>query len=454
MSTPNGRTSPEKSVYEAFFNLEHKPFELAPNPSFLYPSAAHRKALNYLTYGIRQQSGFILLTGEVGTGKTTLIRGLIKSQLADVTLSKIFNTKVSSLQLLEMILDDFGVRPSGKDKPTLLRELNDFLIAQFRKGRQSVLIVDEAQNLDHELLEEVRLLSNLENDQQKLLRIILVGQPELKDLLAKPELLQLRQRIQVSCHISPLQTEEIEGYITHRLESAGNREAVTFGPGAFEAVHRYSRGVPRLINILCDYLLLDAFANESRRIEASSIHEVAADLNFDSQYWNPPAQAGLETEPEETRQPATAHRTVNPAAARANNKITQLLKNLNGRLKTIEEALPRLEASLSAPPQDQNAIAGQLTDLQDTLQSKLEDMWQTISLISGEVHSLRERLDTDATVVISPHGAPREESLPGGHSRPGEAAEAAQAAVEAEAGTQSATRSRGWIKRLIFGTLV
>lgn len=368
-------------LYESFFNLVYKPFELLPNPSFLYMSPIHRKALNYLTYGIRQQSGFILLTGEVGTGKTTLIRKLLKSQLTDVTLSKIFNTKVASQQLLEMILEDFGVRPIGKDKPSLLRELNDFLIDQYSKGRQCVLIIDEAQNLTHELLEEVRLLSNLENDHQKLLRIILVGQPELKKILASPELLQLRQRIQVSCHIPPLPVTEIGDYIAYRLEIAGNRDAVTFENGSIEAIQIYTKGVPRLINILCDYLLLDAFANETREISTSAVHEVASDLNFENQYWNTSLDAPL---------PLDDSKSSSQATGQATAKITSMLKNLNGRLKTIEEALPQFEG-LRTPSQDQSHLLNQLIDFQDNLGTRFDEMWQAIGKLSGEVHVLSER---------------------------------------------------------------
>jgi len=376
-------------VYEAFFNLHKKPFELVPNPSFLFMSAAHKKALNYLTYGIRQQSGFILLTGEVGAGKTTLIRRLIRDHLSDVTLSKVFNTKLDARQLLEIILEDFGIRPSGKDKPALLRELNEFLIDQYSRGRQCVLIIDEAQNLDHELLEEVRLLSNLENDHQKLLHIILVGQPELKQVLAVPALLQLRQRIQVSCHIPPLHETETCEYIAHRLEEAGNRNAIAFEHDAYTAIYQYTQGIPRLINILCDYLLLDAFANESREITAQVVHEVAKDLNFDNQYWNPPATVQEEPTPQaNTNGPALP---VNRASA----KITMLLKNLNGRLKNIEDVLPRLESAGRHHPSslEESAVLAQLASLQESLQGKLDSMWGTIGSIAGEVHSLKERLE-------------------------------------------------------------
>ena len=450
---------PERNVYESFFNLDHKPFELVPNPSFLYMSHAHRKALNYLTYGIRQQSGFILLTGEVGTGKTTLIRRLINSQLTDVILSKVFNTKVEAQQLLEMILEDFGVRPSGKDKPSLLRELNDFLISQYSKGRQCVLIIDEAQNLTHELLEEVRLLSNLENDHQKLLRIILVGQPELKELLASPSLLQLRQRIQVSCHIHPLPATEIEGYISHRLESAGNREAVNFTPEAYEAIAGYTRGIPRLINILCDYLLLDAFARESRDVTLQAVHEVAEDLNFDNQYWNPPSTP-VETEP--VRDVRHQH------AGRATAKITSLLKNLNGRLKCIEDALPRLETVRQELVPDQSALQEQLALFQDSFQARMDEMNQSVGHIAGEVIALKERLESQDRVLASsenecqPPQIERQpsppvefesQSLQPEKFQPSQLNECQPSQMQDAQAKEALPSSRGWMKWLIFGAM-
>lgn len=272
-------------MYTSFFGLREKPFDLLPNPDFLYLSRAHKRALTYLTHGIRERAGFILLTGEVGSGKTTLIRNMIRSQLRDSVLAKVFNTRVDSLQLLMQINGDFGLETDGKDKSTLLRELNDFLIEQYAHRRQAVLIIDEAQNLSAEILEEVRMLSNLETDRDKLLQIILVGQPELRDILSGPGLMQLRQRIQINCHLQPLSSAEVREYITFRLEKAGNRDALNFSDDAVEAIATYSRGIPRLINILCDYVMIDAYSAQARAIDGKTVHELAADLSFESQYW-------------------------------------------------------------------------------------------------------------------------------------------------------------------------
>jgi putative secretion ATPase (PEP-CTERM system associated) len=272
-------------MYEAFFNLSSKPFDLLPDPRFIYLSRSYKKAMTYLNYGIRERSGFILLTGEVGSGKTTLIRDLLDKSYEHVVLSKIFNTRVTSEQLLAMINDDFGLDVQGKDKITLIRDLNVFLIDQYAAGNQPILIIDEAQNLSSELLEEVRMLSNLEASSSKLLQIILVGQPELRTILAAPELRQLRQRININCHLQALSREEVEQYISHRLEIAGNATAVHFEPESIDAIFRYSRGIPRLINIICDFLMFLAFAEEVSVLTVDMVSDVIGDLDFENYHW-------------------------------------------------------------------------------------------------------------------------------------------------------------------------
>ncbi len=272
-------------MYESFFNLKSKPFDLLPNPEFLFPSKSHKRALTYLDYGIRERTGFILLTGEIGSGKTTIIRDLINKRHERVILSKIFNTRVDFDQLIAMVNDDFNIPIEGKDKIALLRDLNDFLIDQYARGNKPTLIIDEAQNLTPQLLEEIRMLSNLETDDAKLLQIILVGQPELRKTLAMPSLLQLRQRISIYCHIHPLSRHEVEEYILHRLEVAGNREAVKFSGESVDIIFTYSRGIPRLINIICDFLMLSAFAEETTDIDKELVQDIIGDLDFENQYW-------------------------------------------------------------------------------------------------------------------------------------------------------------------------
>jgi general secretion pathway protein A len=269
-------------MYTTFFGFTHKPFQLTPDPEFLFLSRVHKRALTYLDYGVADNSGFILITGEIGTGKTTVIRSLIKKIPQDIKIARINNTKVSSDQLISMINEEFGIYSKGDDKTQMLSKLNDFIISQYAQGRRSMIIIDEAQNLTPNLLEEVRLLSNLETDKSKLLQIILIGQPELNALLSRPDLEQLRQRIAVNSHISPLTRDEVEAYILHRLRVAGNEHAVTFEDGSMDVLFSFSRGIPRLINIACDFLLLAAFADETKVIDVTLVKEITGDLEINN----------------------------------------------------------------------------------------------------------------------------------------------------------------------------
>lgn len=274
-------------MYVSFFSLSKKPFELLPNPDFLFLGEAHRKALTFLEYGLLEHTGFILFTGEVGTGKTTIIRRLLNKIPQDVALARLFNTQVDSTQMLRMVNADFGIPGASGDKPELLRQLNEFLIDQYAAGRRSILIIDEAQNLGPEQLEEIRMLSNLETAHAKLLQIILVGQPELRDKLGGPDLIQLRQRIMVHCHLSPLTSREVESYIFHRLAQAGNHAAVAWEEGVMGVIHAATRGIPRLVNILCHYILLDAFSRNVRTVSRDDVNGILGHLDFETQFWPP-----------------------------------------------------------------------------------------------------------------------------------------------------------------------
>jgi len=315
-------------MYKSFFKLKSKPFDLLPNPEFLFPSKSHKRALTYLDYGIRERAGFILLTGEIGSGKTTIIRDLINKRHERVILSKIFNTQVDFDQLIAMVNDDFNLPIEGKDKIALLRDLNDFLIDQYARGNKPTLIIDEAQNLTAQLLEEIRMLSNLETDDAKLLQIILVGQPELRKTLAMPSLLQLRQRISIYCHIHPLTRQEVEEYILHRLEVAGNREAVRFSGESIDIIFTHSRGIPRLINIICDFLMLSAFAEETTDIDKEMVLDIIGDLDFENQYWT----NGV---PEKTaaEEPAT---TI-AETIRTESEVAPILREITERLDKMEK---------------------------------------------------------------------------------------------------------------------
>jgi len=272
-------------MYEKHFSFKHKPFELVPNPDLLFLSSTHKKAITCLDYGLKEKIGFILLTGEIGSGKTTIIRNFIKNLNGSVKLSRIHNTKISSEQLISMINEDFGLDIEGKNKTRLLSELNVFLIEQYSKNYQPILLIDEAQNLSPDLLEEIRLLSNLETDSAKLLQIILVGQPELKKILMLPELKQLRQRININYHIAPLTIDETAQYIKHRLTAAGNPEAIKLQEDMLPLVYQFSKGIPRLINILCDFVLLTAFVAGKEEVTVDIVREVVKDLKSNDS-WN------------------------------------------------------------------------------------------------------------------------------------------------------------------------
>jgi putative secretion ATPase (PEP-CTERM system associated) len=272
-------------MYEKHFSFKYKPFELVPNPDFFFLSSTHKKAITYLDYGIKERAGFILLTGEIGSGKTTIIRNLIKDLGSSIKLSRVNNTMVSSEELISVINEDFGLEIDGKSKTRLISELNEFLIEQYSRKIQPILLIDEAQNLSADLLEEIRLLSNLETDRSKLLQIILVGQPELKKTLMLPGLIQLRQRISINYHITPLSIDETGQYIKHRLTVAGNPDAIKIDGDMLHIIYQFSRGIPRLINILCDFVLLSAFVEGANEVTVDVVREVAKDLES-HEYWN------------------------------------------------------------------------------------------------------------------------------------------------------------------------
>ena len=260
-------------MYLSFYGLREAPFAPTPDPKFLFQSARHREALAQLIYGVRERKGFIVLTGEIGTGKTTLLRTLLERLNADTPVAYVHNSALNIEGLLEYVLQDWGVKSTAQSHAQRLFELNEFLIDQHRKGGTPLLVIDEAQNLSVETLEAVRMLSNFETTNQKLMQILLVGQPELRTKLDLPELRQLKQRIGLRCHISPLSAEETRLYIRHRLRIAGAVDAGTFTDGAIQKIADYSGGTPRVINIVCDHCLLSGFADSKKRIDADTVRE-------------------------------------------------------------------------------------------------------------------------------------------------------------------------------------
>ncbi len=265
-------------MYERFYELRERPFALSPDPDYLYPSRVHREALNYLRYGLESHAGFIVITGEIGSGKTTLLQTLLRGIDAQTTVGRIVNTLLEPRELLETIMIDFGLDPAGRSKPLLLRDLAQYLVDQRLAGRLVLLVIDEAQNLSSGALEELRMLSNLETEKSKLLQIALVGQPNLRDKLASPELEQLRQRITVSYHLLPLDPDETANYINHRLRRAALGAPMEFPEDVTDLIHGRSRGVPRIINVICDAALVFGYAEERRQVDLPLMHEVMVEL--------------------------------------------------------------------------------------------------------------------------------------------------------------------------------
>jgi len=266
-------------MYAPFFRLKREPFSIAPDPRFLFMSEAHREALAHLLYGLAGGGGFVLLTGEIGAGKTTVCRAFLNRLDPDTKVAVITNTRLTERQLLQAICEEYGLWiPGNVGKVTLFNELNTFLVDQYRQGANVVLIVDEAQNLGPEVLEEIRLISNLETERDKLIQIILMGQPELQQIVELPQLKQLKQRIVTRFHLHPLSEKEMQAYIFHRLKVAGADGSLKLSRSALTAVYAYSGGIPRVINIVCDNSLLLAFVQETKKITDEIVKEVIRDL--------------------------------------------------------------------------------------------------------------------------------------------------------------------------------
>ena len=268
-------------MYNAFFGLDVDPFRVNPDPRFLYFSESHREALATLVYAVQQRKGFIVLTGEVGTGKTTILNALLQKLDRGVATAQLFNTMLTVPDFFAAVADEFGLEPVEPfQKSVALRRLNSFLIQRLQQGLQTLLIIDEAQNLSTELLEEIRLLSNLETPQSKLLTIMLVGQPELREQLARQELRQLRQRIELQNEIRPLNMQETTEYVTERLMIAGHENGTLFTRQALRTVHGYTGGIPRVTNVLCDNALLTAFSKRSLRVSRQMVDDAAKDVGL------------------------------------------------------------------------------------------------------------------------------------------------------------------------------
>jgi len=321
-------------MYKAFYSLKRNPFEITPDPTFLFPTRRHNEALAALYYGVRRHKGFVVLTGEVGTGKTLLLRCLLQSlrQNDDVKYAYVFNGRLSPLEFLQYITGDLGLPATGKNKSELLLQLAGYVVSRGEKNLTTVLVVDEAHHLSTDILEEIRLLTNLETANEKLLQILLVGQPELDDKLDSIELRQLKQRIALRSHLTSLDLSETKGYIERRLQLAGSpNPAMLFPQETAAAVYRHSRGIPRLINTICENALIAGYARQAASVTPDIIDAIANDFRL-----------GIQTSPMENKK--TPDELDVRKAART---LLELYTHLRGEQAREEELAVRVPVRVS-----------------------------------------------------------------------------------------------------------
>ena len=376
--------APVFTMYEAFYGFRDLPFRLTPDPDYLFLSANHQEALGHLLFGIKEGSGVVVITGEIGAGKTTLIRTLVRNLDAQTTVAYIFNPVLSALELLQTINADLSLPATSTSKKELTDALNRFLLSQQTAGRRSVVIIDEAQNLEPAVLEQLRLLSNLETERAKLLQIILVGQPELAETLARPDLTQLDQRVTLRWHLRPLPSGDTGAYIRHRLQVAsGGRASVVFTPGGIRLVHTYSGGVPRLINVLCHRALLVAYTREERQISVAVVRQAIDELRRHGQ---------------ETRSLLRSHSFVFNAA------LAVILLSVVGTLSVVAASrgwLPQPWVSAITPKVEQESGSSVVA----VEQSETGKRESEPALASSETLPSSWSIVTPQTVLVSPVGS-------------------------------------------------
>jgi general secretion pathway protein A len=330
-------------MYKKFFGLKENPFNVNPDPRYLYLTPNTQEALACLTYGIETRKGFILLTGEVGTGKTTLINKLLEWLHKErVFTAFVFNPRLSVSQFFDFMMADFGIPCETHQKGQMLLKLNQWLLDRYQAGERAVLVVDEAQNLSPQMLEEIRLLTNLETSTEKLLQIVLAGQPELEQKLNQPQLRQLRQRITLRAKTRQLTLDETQGYIQERMRIAGAENPDIFSPEAVGAVHRFARGIPRVTNLLCEHALVSSFAVQKNPVPGEIVEEVARD--FDLHIIDPLAQAPA---------PPPTRAALTPEGANGDNPplIESLLQALNTLVDRLNQDEVRVESQVQSDPE-------------------------------------------------------------------------------------------------------
>jgi general secretion pathway protein A len=327
-------------MYKKFFGLKENPFNVNPDPRYLFLTQNTQEALACLTYGIETRKGFILLTGEVGTGKTTLVNKLLEWLHKErVSTAFVFNPRLSVSQFFDFMMADFGIPCDSRQKGQMLMKLNQWLLERYQAGERAVLIVDEAQNLSPQMLEEIRLLTNLETSTEKLLQIVLAGQPELEQKLNQPQLRQLRQRITLRTKTRQLTLDETQGYIQERLRIAGAENVELFSPEAIAAIHSYARGIPRVTNLLCEHALVSSFVDQKNPVPPEIVDEVAHDFELDT--IDPTAQAAAS---DNGQAPSTSQAGDQPPL------IESLMQALNSLVDRLNQAEAAIEAERERKP--------------------------------------------------------------------------------------------------------
>lgn len=359
-------------MYESFYGLAEKPFQIVPDPSYLYRSEKHENALSYLEYGLNEQVGLVLMTGEVGSGKTTIIQYLLERLNPNVESAVIFNSNLTSEQFLNMVLSEFDFEPPA-DKTAALLTLNDYLIRLYAEGRRALLVIDEAQNLSAAALEELRMLSNLHDRQHLLLQVVLVGQQELKIKLAQPAMRQLAQRIAVRYHLTGLNREDTGRYIAHRLQKAGGKAGL-FTEAAVDLIFEISKGIPRAINLVCEAALVYGFAEGAKVISQDIIRNIQNDqleIGVEKEQVLPEMAAGLKDFSDDQWE----------------STLGQRLETIESRLKNLEATLlERLEAieRLLADSQDAKALM-EITRLWNQERQRTKELAEKLAVFEKEI---------------------------------------------------------------------
>lgn len=383
-------------MYENHYGFKEKPFQIVPNPKYLYFSPKHENALTYLEYGIREGLGFILLTGEIGTGKTTLIRYMLNEIEAEIDVAVIFNTNVSGEQLIDLILREFGIEPTAKDKTKNIDTLFQYLIGKFAQKKKVLLIIDEAQNLQDEVLEEVRMLSNLQSDDHLLLQVMLVGQPELKAKLKRPSLAQLTQRIAVNYHLVALDRQETAAYISARLRMAGGPVNI-FSASAMAKIYTATHGIPRSINLLCDTALVYGFAADEKIINDAIIDLVIADKG----------DFGIADEKAEPEKNSSAQSNSLVKTAVSDRRLFALETQIQQLKMQVEWQVEELEKKAEHFKDD---LIRQLSNQVEREREKNQQVLVSYGKLIEKYKSLKKQVEQNSGAAVVPHNTMPNES--------------------------------------------